>query len=273
MVPADSRGIGDLHSHLIPGVDDGAQSLADALDAVGRMVAVGIDRIVTTPHLNASTTKTAKDCEAWLGEVDHAWNEVREAVQDRFPTLVFRRGHEVMLDVPDPDFSDPRVRLAETSFVLVEWPRMQIPPRTEPVIERICAEGYRPIIAHPERYHGMAQTLELAAAWRRSGAFLQVTHGSLAGRYGGEARDVAHALLARGWVDYLSSDFHARAHLHLYLEHATAFFEEQEADKQLELLTVSNPARVFENETPLAVPAMEIRDGLWNRVKAIFGGG
>ncbi len=79
---------------------------------------------------------------------------------------------------------------------------MQIPPRTEPVIERICAEGYQPIIAHPERYQGMARTVELAGAWRRAGAFLQVNHGSLVGRYGSEVRDVAFALLARGWVDY-----------------------------------------------------------------------
>jgi hypothetical protein len=160
VAPAESRGIGDLHSHLVPAVDDGACSLEEALDAVERMVERGVRSIVTTPHLNASTTKVASDREARLAEVDEAWNEVCGAVKVRFPTLGFRRGHEVMLDIPDPDLSDPRVRLSGTSFVLVEWPRLQIPPQTEPVLERICAEGYRPIIAHPERYRGMAQTID-----------------------------------------------------------------------------------------------------------------
>jgi protein-tyrosine phosphatase len=272
VAPAESRGIGDLHSHLVPAVDDGACSLEEALDAVERMVERGVRSIVTTPHLNASTTKVASDREARLAEVDEAWNEVCGAVKVRFPTLGFRRGHEVMLDIPDPDLSDPRVRLSGTSFVLVEWPRLQIPPQTEPVLERICAEGYRPIIAHPERYRGMAQTIDLAGAWRRAGAFLQVNNGSLAGRYGDEARDVAFALLARGLVDYFSSDFHARAHLRTYLKYVTTFLEEQAASEQLELLTVTNPARVLDDEMPLPVPIVEMRSGLWSRVKAIFGG-
>ena len=80
MAPAESRGIGDLHSHLVPAVDDGACSLEAALDAVERMVEQGVRSIVTTPHLNASTTKVASDREARLAkgggrlldQVDHA---------------------------------------------------------------------------------------------------------------------------------------------------------------------------------------------------------
>ena len=76
-----------------------------------------------------------------MEEVDRSWQELAEHVRRRFPDVELLREHEVMLDVPDPGFSDARLRLAGTSFVLVEWPRLQIPPMTEPVIERIADVG------------------------------------------------------------------------------------------------------------------------------------
>ena len=262
----------DLHSHLVPGVDDGARTLDEALEAVDRMASAGIGRILTTPHLDASITHDPAKLAERLGQVDDAWEEVSRAVADRFPELVFQRGYEIMLDVPDPDLSDPRLRLAGTPFVLVEWPRLQIPPRTEHVIQRICADGYRPILAHPERYQGIEHDVELAGAWRRSGAYLQVNHGSFAGRFGKEARDVACKLLAQGWVDYLASDFHARRHLGIYLRESEAFFREHGGGEQLRLLTVSNPGRVFLGEAPLPVPPLVIQSRFWNRFKSILKG-
>ncbi len=91
------------------------------------------------------------------------------------------------------------------------------------MIERIVESGYRPILAHPERYKGIKPDLSDARAWRSAGAYLQVNHGSFAGRYGPEARTVATELVARGWVDSLSSDFHARAHLGIHLTDAEAY--------------------------------------------------
>ena len=264
--------VADLHSHLVPAVDDGARSLEEALEAVERMAVAGIGQIVTTPHVNASLTRDSSLLGTWLDEVDEPWQELAEQVRQRFPEVELLRGHEVMLDVPDPDLSESRLRLAGTSFVLVEWPRLQIPPRTTQVIERIVDAGYRPILAHPERYMGIKQDLNSAGAWRSAGAYLQVNHGSFAGRYGPEARSVASELVARGWVDYLSSDFHARAHLQIHLEDAEDFFTAHDGMEQLQLLTVTNPGRVIRDQVPLPVPPLQIRAGFWAGFTKIFKG-
>ena len=122
------------------------------------------------------------------------------------------------------------------------------------VIERIADAGYHPILAHPERYTGIRLDLECAGAWRSAGAYLQVNHGSFVGRYGSEARRVASELVARGWVDFLSSDFHARAHLEIHLGDAEGFFTAHDGLEQFQLLTVSNPGRVLQDQLPLPVP-------------------
>lgn len=262
----------DLHSHLVPGVDDGARTREDALEGIGRMVKVGIRRIVTTPHLEGRLTLDPAAFSARMERVDPAWERLRTAVGKRFPEVELHRGHEVLLDTPDPDLSDPRVRLAGTSWVLVEWPRLQVPPGSTRAVARLGGSGVRPIIAHPERYAGLDDTLELVGEWRVEGALLQVNHGSLVGRYGPEARRRAILLLRRGWVDLLATDFHGRSHLRLYVREAEAALREAGGGEQWRMLTSLNPARIVQGGTPLPVPPLSLEGGLWRRMKTLFRG-
>jgi protein-tyrosine phosphatase len=179
----------------------------------------------------------------------------------------YRRGHEVLLDIPNVNLSDPRIRMAGTSFVLVEWPRLQLPPGTVRVIQRLVEEGYRPIVAHPERYHGMGSAIHVAAQWRAAGAYLQVNYGSLAGRYGASAQTTVYRLLRRGWADYLASDFHGHASLKLYQSEAWSALEELGAEESLGYLCRINPGRVLEDEPPLPVPPLPVERGFWSRLK------
>jgi protein-tyrosine phosphatase len=270
MKPDDAFAIGDFHSHLVPGVDDGARTLDEALEGVERMVAVGIRKIVTTPHLDGSVTRDREAFAERMAEVDAAWAVVHAAVAKRFPEVDFRRGHELLLDVPDPDLSDRRIRLGGTSFVLVEWPRLQLPPGTAEVLARFRAGGVRPIIAHPERYVGFDRDLELVAEWRHAGAFLQMNYGSLVGRYGPEARTLAFRMLGRGWVDYMSTDFHGRAHLKLFRREAVEKLTALGAEEQIHLLTVTNPQRIFRDEEPLPVPPLLNQPTLWTRLRELL---
>jgi hypothetical protein len=108
VIDQDAVAYTDIHSHLVPGVDDGARTLEDTLASVERLTRLGIRKILTTPHLDGSLTKDPKALEARLNEVTAAWEIAADAIGRDFPEVTFKRGHEIMLDVPDVDFSDPR---------------------------------------------------------------------------------------------------------------------------------------------------------------------
>jgi len=266
----DSEGFTDLHSHLVPGVDDGSRTLDEARDGIRRLRALDVRRIVTTPHLDGSLTRDRGILEARLSEVDRAWDSLQRMVAVEFPDLELHRGHEVMLDIPDPDLSDLRLRLAESPFVLVEWPGLWVPPSTLPVLDRLMDSGVRPIIAHPERYGGLDRELALPGEWRARGALLQVNYGSLVGKYGDFPRRRAITFLERGWVDLMASDFHGRAHLSPSLKEAQEVLSEWGGGEEFRLLARVNPTRILRGEDPLPVFPVTEKPGVWRRLRELL---
>lgn len=269
MIIPDSTSLVDVHNHLVPGVDDGVRSVSSAVSSVERLTHEGIRRIITTPHIRGSLTADPVRLEARLSEVSEAFTRASNAIGTEFPEVEYRRGHEILLDVPELDFSDDRIRMAGTSFVLVEWPRLQVPPGTPRVLGRIRDQGYRPIVAHPERYAGMSEPLELAGHWRSAGAYLQVNYGSLVGRYGSDAEERAYRLLEAGLVDYLASDFHGQSGLRIYKREAWDALLERDGEEILETLCRVNPSRILEDLDPLPVPTLPPPSGLIDRLRGL----
>jgi protein-tyrosine phosphatase len=266
----DPTALVDIHNHLVPGVDDGARDVTAVLESVETMTRQSIRRIVTTPHIEGSLTLDASRLESRLGTVTEAWERAAEAIRDAYPEVGYHRGHEICLDVPEVDLSDPRIRMAGTSFVLIEWPRLQLPPGTVRVLTRIREKNFRPIVAHPERYAGMGAALGVAGQWRDAGAALQVNYGSLLGRYGSTAQSNALRLLRRGWVDYLASDFHGNTSLKIYKEEAWEMLVEFGAEEALHYLCRTNPGRLLEDEPPLPVPLVPEEPRFWARFRRML---
>jgi protein-tyrosine phosphatase len=256
----------DFHNHLIPGVDDGAADAEQTLAGLQAFAEQGVNRVVCTPHVSGDLTRVPAMLAERLEELDQGWETARQVAAE-FGKIELLRGAEVMLDSPEPDFSDPRLRLAGTSFVLVEFPFMTVPPNGPRALFELRMRGWSPVLAHPERYGNAAASLEDAAEWRRVGASLQVNCGSLLGRYGPQAQTLAWGLLERGWVDFLSSDYHTRGRCPV-LE-CRQELERRGAGEQAVLLMETNPARMLAGEAPLPVPPLEGKRPLWRR---LFGG-
>lgn len=263
----------DLHNHLVPGVDDGARSLDEAIEGVRRMVVGGVRTLVCTPHLDASMVENPSALEARLESVGAAREALAEAVRAEWPGLDVMAGFEILLDVPAPRLGDRRVALAGTRYVLVEWPRLRVPRGTLGVLAHLREDGLKPVIAHPERYSGIGKDLALAREWRRAGALLQVNHGSLHGRYGKDARARAYELLRQGWADLMASDFHGRSHLETWIGETDTWFAERGAEDIFHTLASVNPGRIVDDQDPVPVPPMDLPRGPIDRLRSLLQGG
>jgi protein-tyrosine phosphatase len=257
----------DLHSHLMPAVDDGAADVEESRSALDALLSDGVRALVTTPHLDASLLARAEAWAARADSLDAAWAALLSCSGTR-PSPELRRGAEVRLDVPEPDLSDARVRLGGGPFVLVEFPWFTVPPRSSRVLTGMRSRDWIPVVAHPERYRGLAGDSEVIQAWRRAGACLQVNHGSLTGRYGATARELGLLLLDRGWADYLSSDYHARGRTEIRA--VRELLEELGGAEQATLLMETNPARLLQGLPPLPVPPLGGRPPLRERLASVF---
>lgn len=253
----------DFHSHLMPAVDDGAQSIDDARAALEKMREQGVKTVITTPHLQGTVTEDAAQLEAFFARVDPAWEELAELARAEFPDLDVRRGLEVMLDTPTPNLEDERIRLSGSPYVLVEFPYMRIPPNCTQVLFELKVKGWKPIIAHPERYQNFSD-VEDADEWRSVGALLQLNSGSFLGKYGKTAESLAWSLLENGWADFLSSDYHTRGRLHV--AECRAMIEDAGGKEIVRLLTEINPQLMLNGEETEAVPPFQRKRSLFGRL-------
>ncbi|WP_411282521.1 tyrosine-protein phosphatase [Gemmatimonas sp.] len=244
----------DIHSHLLPGVDDGSPSLEVSIPVLQRFAAQGVTLLICTPHLNASQAASAPYA--------HHQALHRQLRAEAPAGLEIRLGWEIMLDSPGVELTAPELCLGHSRALLVEFTRGGLPRGATSELRRIARSGRTPILAHPERYFGC--TLELVREWRALGVVIQTDASVLMGR-GGPA-DLAKAMLAEGLIDILASDNHGDGRS---LGAARDWLTERGADEQKDLLLRANAARVLGDEDPLPVPPLGA--GLVGRLKRIFG--
>ena len=259
----------DFHNHLMPGADDGAQDRSEASEGLAAMLRDGVSEIVAGVHVDASLVGSPRFA-ARLQAIDEAFAELGSLVAAHHPSLGLHRGAEVNLDTPHPDFSDPRLRLAGTRFALVEFPALQVVPFGAEVLARIAASGWRPVLAHPERYRGARNLIEQAASWVDAGALLQLNHGSIAGRYGAGPLHAAEELLEAGMISYLSSDYHCRGGT--WIPESLAALEGYENGSELVDVLLENGRDLLRGVEPRAIRARRKRGGVMERFRRVVRG-
>lgn len=247
----------DIHTHLLPGVDDGSPSIEVSVPVLQRFAEHGVEVVVCTPHLDASRAPVAPHDE------HTAILERLRAAAPATPRLEL--GWEIMLDLPNADLRDPRLALAGSRAVLVEFPRMAVPRESSGELFRLRQSGVVPVLAHPERYWGC--TPEKVEEWRRAGAVIQMDAAGLASR--SRAAELSRRLLELGLVDILASDTHGDARS---LAPAREWLVEIGASEQMELLTRVNASRILKDEPPIPVPPIHRARGVFERFREfVFG--
>ena len=247
----------DIHSHLLPGVDDGSADIETSVAVLQRFANHGIEVLVCTPHLAASEVEFAPY------ERNRAL--LAELIAAAPPKPVLRLGWEIMLDRPGVDLRSPHLSLGGARAVLVEFPRAYLPVGTSDELDRIRRSGVVPVVAHPERYYGC--TLDTVRSWRDAGAVIQTDATMLLAR--GPMTELAKSLLAAGLIDCLASDNHGDRRS---LAAARVWLEEMGAEEHAHVLTHSNAARVLANEPPIPVPPLPLGRGVFHRLRELLLG-
>jgi len=245
----------DIHSHLLPGVDDGSPSVEKSVPVLERFASQGVELLVLTPHLNASQAASAP-YEAHVEKLA----ELRAAAP-AVPELVL--GWEIMLDEPRVDLRDTRLGLGGAKCVLVEFPRNAVPMQAGEELYRIRVSGVVPVLAHPERYWGC--TSEKVREWRAAGAVIQMDTAGLLGS--GEVSRVSRTLLEEGLVDLFASDNHGDSRS---LKTAQSWLTEVATPDHAALLTRTNARRLLDGQPLLPVPPLPRQGGMFERLRALF---
>jgi protein-tyrosine phosphatase len=247
----------DIHTHLMPGVDDGSPTVEVSAGVLERFGTEGVDVVVCTPHLRASHAVKVADAK-YVAVFD-------SLVAGAPPRPTLKRGWEIMLDVPGADLSGPTLTLGGSRAILVEFPRTGVPLRAIEELRRLRDGGLVPVLAHPERYWGCS--LGQVRSWREGGTVMQIDAAALLA--GGRMGELAVALLEHGLADCLASDNHGDARS---LATVRAWLREQDADEHAAMLTDVNPRRLLEDLPVLPVPPVRVRRGLLDRLREIVRG-
>ncbi|NNK48517.1 MAG: hypothetical protein HKP01_06570 [Gemmatimonadetes bacterium] len=258
----------DLHCHFVPGVDDGARDIDEAIAQLTEYDRQNIKTVVTTPHLAASASRGQ-----WRDDIDAAFAELSAAAARVCPDIKLGLSFEFRLDDPDADLSDRRIGLGDGGRLLVEFPMLALPAYPDRMLEIVLASDWIPVLAHPERYSGVERAYGWIARWREMGALMCLNAGSLWGEHGGEAQRVARRMLADSSVDMIASDNHARPHRAATVRQAWDYLADSGCEEQATLLTAVNPTAVLAGDRLVAVPPCEPRSGWVDRLRRAFTGG
>ena len=197
----------DIHSHFIPGIDDGAQTIQDSVALVRTMKELGYKNIVTTPHIKYDHYPNTR--ETILGGLE----ELHRALDTLDIKMPIKAAAEYYID-------DHFMHLLETeplltvrdNEVLVEISFMFEPVRFNDILFKIQTAGYKPILAHPERYTFYHDKMDMYQQLKDRGCYLQMNTIALSGYYGKSIKHVAESLLNDGLYDYCGTDMHHLRH-------------------------------------------------------------
>lgn len=197
----------DIHCHIIPGIDDGSPDINTSIELIERMQSWGITRIIATPHVTQASFENTPHT------MSQALDALKQELQSRGNNIEISHSAEYRIDelflshlndniiVPMPD----NYLLVENSFIQEPW-------NLDQLLFDLKVKGYKPILAHPERYMYYYDRKDRYKAIHNTGTKLQINILSLAGYHGKDEKRMAKELIDKGLVDFIGTDLHSHKH-------------------------------------------------------------
>lgn len=200
----------DLHSHLIPGIDDGAQNVHESIVLIRKMMELGFRKIITTPHIMADYYRNTPET------INRGLDFLREELVKQNIDIPIEAAAEYYLDETfESKLEKGNILTIGDKFLLFEISFVNYPQNLFDIVEKIKDKGYKPILAHPERYPYLSESLDNYRRIKDSGCYFQLNTIALTGYYGKQSQKIAEQLIDNMMVDFIASDMH-------HLKHANA---------------------------------------------------
>jgi protein-tyrosine phosphatase len=198
----------DIHSHLLPGIDDGAKTVSDTLRLINAFEKIGVSQFITTPHIS-----------------HYLWNNSPETIlRNHSETTIllaekdikkpFRAAAEYFMDDWfEKHFITEKLLALKDNYVLVEMSYMNPPVQLYKILFDLQVAGYKPVLAHPERYLFYHKNFPEYEKLKKAGCLFQLNLLAVVGYYGEEIMKIAEQLLKRGMYDFVGTDVHHDNHI------------------------------------------------------------
>ncbi len=201
----------DVHSHILPGIDDGAQTLSESLILAQFAVENGITHSVMTPHIHPGRYEND------IKSISRAFETLQIALSEQQIPLEIAFAAEVRISAEMmPMIASDNIPFLgsykDNTLLLLEMPHSHILPGSEKLIDWLMQRNIRPIIAHPERNKQLMADYSRVIPLLQQGCLLQLTAASIAGKFGRECLDFSRYLVENDWVSYVASDAHNIQH-------------------------------------------------------------
>lgn len=207
----------DIHCHILPGIDDGAQNFADSMEMAETAVDQGIHTIVATPHHRNGTYENTKH------EIINYTNELNQKlVAENIPLLILP-GQETRINgdmIGDLEKNEILPMNESTKYIFIEFPSGHVPRYSKQLLFDIQVAGYIPVIVHPERNREIMENPSALYEFVQKGALSQITASSLCGKFGKNIQKFSHQLVESNLSHFIASDAHNTTTRGFYLREA-----------------------------------------------------
>lgn len=236
----------DIHCHILPDVDDGSASMDESLEMARMALLSGVTEIIATPHFRGEPEYLER-----IPQIDQRYQELKEALERWRVPLKLHKGAEILCTPQTLELAKEGKlpTLGDTKYVLTEFFFDETFSFMEECLFQLITSGYRPVVAHPERYRTVQRDPFRVLSWINRDVALQLNKGSLFGAFGAKAEKTAHDLLGLGFAHIIASDAHGcrsrTPHMGMLLDWA----EECCDPECTKILLEENPKRILRNQT------------------------
>lgn len=257
----------DFHSHILPNIDDGSTSMEESVKLIKEAAQAGFTGIISTSHYlqnyyecdEAERTGLLAELaeQVKMADVKSSGGIGKEKSSDddtssfaeysRMPKLYLGNEIYITTDIVDLLKEGKASTINGTNYVLFELPMNSKPLFAKEVVYKLIENGYKPIIAHPERYSYVKEDIEFVRELKSMGALFQSNYGSVIGMYGGSAKKTLKKLLKEDLISFLGSDVHAAGQIYPKVPKILRKLEKWISPEKLQELTTLNAEKVLES--------------------------